>query len=76
MVDPDYLRRQAVTCMKWSAECFDLATASRLRQLAEAFVAKAIEIETAANLQSRMKAHDEAPSSPAPDPLQTRGDAP
>lgn len=45
----DYLRRQAATCIGWSRECFDLEAARRLRQMAEAFRAKANEIDAAGN---------------------------
>ena len=42
----DYLRNQAKTCLSWARECFDLATATRLRLMAEEFIAKAEEIDT------------------------------
>jgi len=42
----DYLRNQAKTCLTWARECFDLATATRLRLMAEEFLAKAEEIDT------------------------------
>jgi len=41
----DYLRVQARTCLTWARECFDLAAATRLRLMAEEFMAKADEIE-------------------------------
>jgi hypothetical protein len=42
----DYLREQAATCMLWSRECFDLATAKRLRLMAEEFLTKATELDS------------------------------
>jgi hypothetical protein len=45
-MNSDYLRNQARTCLMWARECFDLGTATRLRLLAEEFLAKAEEIDT------------------------------
>jgi hypothetical protein len=75
MVGPDYLRRQAATCLKWASDCFDLGTATRLRLMAEEFMAKADEIEANADLLSRMKAHAACDPPPVPRPQQTGGDA-
>jgi hypothetical protein len=54
MVSGDYLRSQAKTCLAWARECFDLGTATRLRLMAEEFMAKAEELDAAceANLES------------------------
>jgi hypothetical protein len=46
MVCPDYLRTQAETCLRWARDCFDLATATRLRLMAEELTGKAAEIES------------------------------
>lgn len=46
MLNADYLRKQAETCLDWSRNCFDLATARNLRLMAEEFEAKAAEIES------------------------------
>ena len=43
----DYLRTQARTCLAWARECFDLTTATRLRLMAEEFIAKADEVDAA-----------------------------
>jgi hypothetical protein len=75
MVGPDYLRRQAGTCLKWAGDCFDLATATHLRLMAEEFLAKADEIEAKADLLSRMKSHADHDSPPVPRPQQAGGDA-
>jgi hypothetical protein len=71
-VTADYLRQQAATCMLWSRDCFDLASARRLRLMAEEFLAKAAELEAAQ--------HRENPLGPTLTPphlaaLQTAGDA-
>lgn len=76
MVGPDYLRQQAATCLRWASDCFDLGTATRLRLMAEEFMAKADEIEAKADLLSRMKAHADHALPPAPDAQQAGGDAP
>jgi hypothetical protein len=75
MVGPDYLRRQASTCLKWASECFDLEAAMRLRLMAEEFVAKADEIEAKADLTSRMQAHADRDPPPGPRAQQTGSDA-
>jgi hypothetical protein len=75
MVGPDYLRRQAATCLKWAGDCFDLGTATRLRLMAEEFLAKADEIEAKADLLSRMKAHADREPPSVPGPQQAGGDA-
>jgi hypothetical protein len=46
MVDADYLRQQAERCLRWGRQCYDLATAERLRLMAEEFIAKAAAIES------------------------------
>ena len=48
----DYLRNHARTCLTWARECFDLGTATRLRLMAEEFLAKAEEIDTCARAQA------------------------
>jgi len=48
----DYLRNQAKTCLTFARECFDLATATRLRLMAEEFIAKAEEIDTSARIKA------------------------
>jgi hypothetical protein len=48
----DYLRNQAKTCLTWARECFDLSTATRLRRMAEEFLAKAEEIDTCARVEA------------------------
>lgn len=45
MMNPDYLRRQAETCLRLARTTFDLATAERLRYMAAEFNAKAEEME-------------------------------
>ena len=45
MMSPDYLRRQAETCLRLARSTFDLATAERLRYMAADLNAKADEIE-------------------------------
>jgi hypothetical protein len=47
MIDADYLRRQAESCLSLSRATFDLVIATRLRALAEEFRRKAQEIEDA-----------------------------
>jgi hypothetical protein len=44
-MSPDYLRRQAETCLRLARTTFDLATAERLRYMAADFNAKADELE-------------------------------
>ena len=68
----DYLREQAATCMLWSRECFDLATATRLRLLAEDFLAKANELESS---RDREIAFDPTLGPSHPASLDTRSDA-
>ena len=45
MAGADYLRKQAQTCSEWSRTWIDLATATRLRLMADEFMAKAVELE-------------------------------
>jgi hypothetical protein len=45
MLQADYLRRQAETCLNLSRATFDLGIAGRLRALAEELLRKAAEIE-------------------------------
>ena len=47
MIDADYLRRQAESCLSLSRATFDLAIAGRLRAMAEDFRRKAQEIDAA-----------------------------
>jgi len=47
MIDPDYLRRQAESCLNLSRATFDLTIAGRLRALADEFRSKAQELEDA-----------------------------
>ena len=83
MLNADYLRKQAETCLDWSRNCFDLATSRNLRLMAEEFQAKAAEIESRAILAP---AHPDPPVQPnfndrpsisadLSSAIQTRGDA-
>jgi hypothetical protein len=47
MVATEYLRNQANACLRLARDCFDLATAARLRLMAADFRAKADEFEAA-----------------------------
>jgi len=47
MVDSDYLRRQAESCLNLSRATFDLVIAARLRAMAEDFSRKAQELDAA-----------------------------
>jgi hypothetical protein len=47
MIDADYLRRQAESCLTLSRATFDLVIASRLRAMAEEFRRKAQELDEA-----------------------------
>ena len=75
MVGSDYLRRQAVTCLKWAGECFDLETAMRLRLMSEEFIAKADEIDNKADLLSRLNSHADPDPPPGPGPQQAGSNA-
>jgi hypothetical protein len=66
----DYLRNQAKTCLTWARECFDLGTATRLRLMAEEFLAKADEIDTRVEA-----ARDQPGATCRPPPLKTGRDA-
>jgi hypothetical protein len=68
----DYLRNQARTCLAWARECFDLATATRLRLMAEEFFAKAEEIDTHARIEA---AREQPRATRSPPALETGGDA-
>jgi hypothetical protein len=68
----DYLRNQAKTCLSWARDCFDLATATRLRLMAEEFVAKAEEIDTLTRIEA---ARDQPRATRSPPALETGGDA-
>jgi hypothetical protein len=68
----DYLRNQAKTCLTWARECFDLGTATRLRLMAEEFLAKAEEIDTCARVEA---ARDQPSATHGPPALETGGDA-
>jgi len=68
----DYLRNQAKTCLTWARKCFDLATATRLRLMAEEFFAKAEEIDTRARIEA---ARDLSRTTRSPPALETGGDA-
>ena len=83
MLDADYLRKQAETCLNWSRNCFDLTTATRLRTMAEEFRAKAAAIEARSNTPSlhpdappEANCHDSSRCVPNPGPaIETGGDA-
>jgi len=45
MLTPEFLRRQAESCLRIARSCFDLASAERLRLMAAELNAKAVEIE-------------------------------
>ncbi len=47
MSSASYFRKQAEICRQLSRTCFDLSVAGRLRELADEFAAKAVEIEQA-----------------------------
>ena len=47
MIDADYLRRQAESCLNLSRATFDLVIAGRLRAMADDFRRKAQEIDAA-----------------------------
>ena len=47
MIDADYLRRQAETCLTLSRATFDLVIAGRLRAMAEDLRRKAQEVDEA-----------------------------
>jgi hypothetical protein len=42
-----YFRKQAEICRQLSRTCFDLTVAGRLRELADEFTARAVELEAA-----------------------------
>jgi hypothetical protein len=65
----EYLRKQAKTCLVWARECFDLGTATRLRMMADEFLAKADEID--AECETGFEPYDSPPNVAA---LQTRSD--
>lgn len=46
MIDAQYFRRRAQTCLRLARTCFDLSVAKELRLMAEDFAAKAAEIES------------------------------
>jgi hypothetical protein len=75
MMMVDYLRAQAATCLQWSRDCFDLATATRLRLLAEELAAKADELEAGAPARGTVCSHVRPLSSHRAGPLTTRGNA-
>lgn len=45
MLTPEFLRRQAESCLRIARGCFDLASAERLRLMASELNEKAAEIE-------------------------------
>jgi hypothetical protein len=45
MSTPEFLRRQAETCLRIARTCFDLASAERLRLMAAELAAKAAELD-------------------------------
>ncbi len=45
MLTPEFLRRQAESCLRIARTCFDLAISERLRLMATELNAKAVEIE-------------------------------
>ena len=49
----EYLRQQATNCLRLARECFDLATATRLRLMAADFQAKATEFEDGLAMMNR-----------------------
>jgi primosomal protein N'' len=67
----DYLRQQATLCQQWARECFDLAAARRLRLMADAFVAKARELESEIEQESQRSAATRVLG----EKLENRGDA-
>ena len=77
MVGAEYLRKQADTCLEWSRACIDLATATRLRLMAEEFMAKAAEIEanSPVGFSSRATGHEHSARAPATGPFKAGGDA-
>jgi hypothetical protein len=78
MVGAEYLRKQAQTCLEWSRTCIDLATATRLRLMADEFMAKAAELEVVSPQGSTSESIDHEQHSsptPAPGPFKTRSDA-
>jgi hypothetical protein len=71
-MNADYFRSQAKTCLTWARECFDLATATRLRLMAEEFLAKAEDMDTRARIEA---ARDQPGATRRPPTLETGGDA-
>ena len=45
MLTPEFLRRQAENCLRIARNCFDLASAERLRLMAAELNAKAAEMD-------------------------------
>ena len=56
MMDIDFLRRQAQTCLRLARATFDLTTAERLRYLAAELTAKADELEETDEMEPHMMA--------------------
>ena len=54
MLDAEYLRHQAQTCLRLARGTFDLTTAERLRFMAADFYAKAEELDDAETLEPHM----------------------
>ena len=63
MLTPEFLRRQAENCLRIARNCFDLASAERLRLMAAELTAKAAELEDERRTARRAMTADRASSS-------------
>jgi hypothetical protein len=63
MIDAQYLRDQAATCLQWSRSCFDLATAKQLRLMADEFLLKAEQLEKGGTSPQKATAPNGQPGS-------------